>query len=182
MLRPDEGELPQSAASSPTALFVDVYERLHSMATAALGYERCGHTLQPTAIVHEVYLRLGSQERAVWNGAEHFLAVACVVVRRVLVDHARSRTAFKRGSGQRGVALADSAEVKSWEEWVDLDDALLTLSRLNARQAKVAECKVFAGMTNEQIASVLDVSRATVANDWAFARAWLSREVLDREP
>jgi RNA polymerase sigma factor (TIGR02999 family) len=182
MPRPDAEELPPSAASSPAALFVDVYERLHAMATAALGLERRGHTLQPTAIVHEVYLRLGAQERAVWNGSEHFLAVASVVVRRVLVDHARSRTAFKRGSGQRGVALADSPEVRSWEEWVDLDDALLALSRLNARQAKVAECKVFAGMTNEQIASVLDVSRATVANDWAFARAWLSREVLDREP
>jgi RNA polymerase sigma factor (TIGR02999 family) len=170
----ERGDHVEAGAS----LFVQVYDQLYAIAASALRRERRGHTLQPTALVHEVYLRLGEQPTR-WNDTAHFLAVASAAIRRVLVDHARARLTLKRGScDQRVVPSGESAGTgQRWDDWVDLDEALTRLEALDARRGRVVALKVFGGMTNDRIAQLLCVSRATVANDWTFARAWLSREL-----
>lgn len=171
------------AGTGAAELFATVYEQLRAVAAAALSRERAGHTLQPTALVHEAFLRLQGQTRAQWRGPEHFLSVASVAVRRVLIDHARARLAGKRTGPARRVVLSDDLAVEGgeWTRWIELDDALTRLSAVSPRQGRVVELKVFGGMTNDQIAASLSVSRATVASDWTVARAWMSREVLDRD-
>ena len=140
------------------------------------------HTLQPTALVHEAYLKLVDQTRADWKGRTHFFAVGAQVMRRLLVDHARARGAQKRGAGWRNVTLE---EVFSPSEKADLDPeqllglnaALERLAELDEREAKVVTLRFFGGLTVEQVAEVLGVSRRTVENDWRHARAWLQLEL-----
>lgn len=165
-----------------------VYDDLARIAHRQLGLERAGHTLSTTALVHETYLRLVDQTRAQWADRAHFFAIAAHVMRRVLVDHARRHRAARRGGGHAravpldvlekadgaGLAVGERAEVL-----VALDDALERLARLDPRQAKVVECRFFAGYTDAETAEALDVTPRTVSRDWVKARGWLYQELSD---
>ena len=158
-----------------------VYDELRSIAQRYLRNERPGHTLQSTALVHEAYVRLINQELPEWQNRAHFFAVAAQLMRQILVDHARAFRAGKRGGGVCNLAL-DEAEQKAKRVDVDilaLDDALKTLTAMDAQQGKVVELKFFGGLSIEDTAEVLGVSSSTVKRDWITARAWLYRE-LDR--
>jgi RNA polymerase sigma factor (TIGR02999 family) len=160
-------------------LFAFAYEELRKRAAARLRREREDHTLQPTALVHEVYLRLTRAGPITWQNRSHFFAVAAGMMRRILVDHARSRAAERRGSGLRTVAL-DEATVAKRTEGVDvlaLDSALDRLAALDTRQSQVVELRYFGGMSVDETAHVLGVSSPTVKREWAAARAWLFREL-----
>jgi len=157
-----------------------VHRELHEIARRCLKGERPGHTLQATALVHEAYLRLVDVRRVSWKDRTHFLAMTARLMRRVLVDFARSRQYQKRGGGAMKVSL-DEAHAVSTErgrDLVALDDALTTLSSLDERKARVIEMRFFGGLTVEETAAVLDVSRETVLRDWRLARAWLMQELL----
>lgn len=151
-----------------------VYDEMRDIAARYMAEERAHHTLQPTALVHEAYLRLvGSQQD--WQGRAHFLAAAAVSMRRVLVDHARRRAAEKRRGGERITLSPDvAASAESDLDVLELDGLLTLLAARDPRKAKVIELRFFAGMTNEQIAEALGVARSTVAEDWTVARAWLA--------
>ncbi len=164
-----------------------VYDELKRIATAFLAHERAGHTLQPTALVHEAYLKLIGREKA-WHGRVHFEAAAAAAMRRILVDHARKRGAEKRGNPQGRVELEsdEAREVvadtgRGTLEVLELDQLLAELAELDPRKARVVELRFFAGMTNEQIAEALDVARSTVADDWAVSRAWLASRIHAKE-
>lgn len=166
---------PEAAAK----LFPIVYGELRALAGACMRDERSNHTLQPTALVHEAYLRLIDVDRIDWSGRSHFLAFAARTMRRVLVDHARARDADKR-AGARELVPISGFDVPAADEAVDvlgLDVALEKLARVDARQARIIELHAFAGLTLEEIAAVLGVSRDTVKLDWRAARAWLHREL-----
>jgi RNA polymerase sigma factor (TIGR02999 family) len=156
-----------------------VYDQLHRLADRQLRRERQGHTLQPTAVVHEIYLRLVDQRRATWQSRAQFFAVAAGMMRRVLVDHARGRRAAKRGGFAQHVALEDiDAGIDPPSvDLVDLDDALGKLERLDADQARIVELRFFGGLTVEETAEVVRSSPATVKRDWHSAKAWLYREL-----
>lgn len=156
-----------------------VYDDLRALAAARLGRERPDHTLQPTALVHEAFLRLIGQERADIQSRTHFFAVAAISMRRVLVDHARARQAEKRGSG-RAPERSQAEPALPWEDpsdLLDLDSALERLARSHPRQARVVELRFFGGMSLEEAGKALDLSRETAKLDWRFARAWLSNEL-----
>lgn len=153
-----------------------VYQELHRLAAHYLSGERVGHTLQPTALVHEAYLRLIDQRRVDWRNRAQFLGVAAGVMRRILINHARDRSAEKRGGGEReqvSLSLLEDSSQAPQVELLDLDAALRRLAELDARKAKVVELRFFGGLTMEEIAEVLDTSRATAEREWSFARAWL---------
>jgi RNA polymerase sigma factor (TIGR02999 family) len=143
--------------------------------------ERSDHTLQGTALVHEAYVRLLGDDAPHWQNRAHFFAVAAQVMRRILVEHARSRHAAKRGAGVCKVTLsaAESFSGRSDVDVIALDDALKTLAEMDPQQSQVVELKFFAGLSNEDTAEVLGISASTVKRDWNTARAWLFRE-LDR--
>ena len=156
-----------------------LYEDLRARAAAFLSRERPDHTLQPTALLHEAYLRLVDQTRADWHDRSHFLAVAATVIRRILVDHARRHGAARRardGLPLRDPAGGDAALVDP-VELLDLDDALNRLAERDARKARAVELHYFAGLENREAAEVLGVSLPTVERDLKFARAWLQREL-----
>jgi len=156
-----------------------VYQELRELAERYLSREPRGHTLQPTALVHEAFLRLMDATHLAPNGQTHFLAIAANVMRRVLVEHARARHAAKRGGGQMRVTL-DSAMAVLPEPDLDLlalDEALEKLATLDARQARVVELRFFGGLTMDEVAEQLGMSKRTVEDDWALARAWLRREL-----
>jgi RNA polymerase sigma factor (TIGR02999 family) len=152
-----------------------VYGELHRLAVNYLSREGPGHTLQPTALVHEAYLRLINQQNVDWRNRAQFLGLAAGMMRRILVNHARDRAAGKRGGNRHQVSLSlveapsGGAEV----ELIALEDALAQLASLDPRKAKVVELRFFGGLTMEEIAEVLEISRATVEREWSFARAWL---------
>jgi RNA polymerase sigma factor (TIGR02999 family) len=152
-----------------------IYEELHRLASHYLSREATGHTLQPTALVHEAYLRLVDQRRVDWRNRAQFLGLAASMMRRILVNHARDRAARKRGSGAQQVSLSlvESPSGQPEVELIALEDALQGLAALDARKSRVVELKFFGGLTIEEIAEVLQVSGATVEREWAFARAWL---------
>ncbi len=160
-------------------LFPLVYEELRQRAAGLLRHERAGHTLQPTALAHEAYLRLVGRREHAWQDRAHFLAVAARAMRAILVDHARRRNAQKRGGGEAPVTLEANvgAEREAPVAFDDLDRALHDLARLDERQARVVELRYFGGMSIEETAEVLRVSPMTVKRDWATARAWLYREL-----
>lgn len=163
-------------------LFPLVYDELRRLAAGYMNRETPGHTLQPTALVHEAYLKLVDQTRANWKGKTHFYAVGARVMRRLLVDHARGRGAQKRGAGWRNVTLdgvfppSEDANLDP-EQLLDLNGALERLAELDEREAKVVTLRFFGGLTVEQVAEVLEVSKRTVDNDWRHARAWLQLEL-----
>jgi RNA polymerase sigma factor (TIGR02999 family) len=152
-----------------------VYRELRRRAAAYLRGERPDHTLQPTALVHEAYLRLMGQDRVSWKNRAHFSAIAAQMMRRILIDHARAHEAAKRPGAAVRVVLDDrvGAATPRACECLDLDRALVVLSRLDPRQGQIVELKYFGGLSEREIAAVLSISRATVTREWETARAWL---------
>ena len=156
-----------------------VYDELRRIAHRALAGEARGHTLSTTALVHEAWLELARLDGIEWKSRAHFFALCGRLIRHVLVDYAVRRKAQKRGGGQAHVSLDEAARVgaDSPDTWQALDEALSRLAAVSERQARVVECRFFAGMSVEETAEALDVSEATVKRDWALARAWLNREL-----
>ena len=157
-----------------------VYEELHRLAERHLARERAGHTLQPTAVVHEAYLKLVDQKRVAWKNRGHFFAVAAQAMRRLLVDHARRHAAAKRGGAVTLVpleAVADPAVAPTEADVLALDRALEKLAALDATQAKVVELRYFGGLTLDETADVLGASASTVGRAFRLAKAWLYREL-----
>jgi RNA polymerase sigma factor (TIGR02999 family) len=178
------GEVEHATAEE---LFPLVYEELRRLAKGYMSRETPGHTLQPTALVHEAYLKLVDQTRANWQGKTHFFAVGARVMRRLLVDHARGRAAQKRGAGWQAVTLSGAAELLRGEplapeQLLDLNAALDSLAQIDEREAKVVTLRFFGGLSVEQVAEVLGVSKRTVENDWRHAQAWLRLRLSEAEP
>ena len=172
-------------AVSAEELLPLVYDDLRRRAALYMRRERLGHTLQPTALVHEAYLKLVDQSRVDWRGRTHFFAVGANVMRRLLIDYARGRGREKRGGGLQRVTLADSLPSSKetdldLEQLSSLNDALEELARLDERQANIVELRFFAGLKMEEVAHVLGVSKRTAESDWMHARAWLKRELSHR--
>ena len=158
-----------------------VYAELRSLAAGLMGRERVDHTLQPTALVHEAYLKLVNQTQARWEDRTHFFSVAALALRRILVDHARSHGRAKRG-GQCTRLQLDDGLIAAFEDAVDLvalNDALGRLAELDTQRAQVVELRFFGGLTIDEVAAVLEVSSRTVERQWRYARAWLFRELSD---
>lgn len=156
-----------------------VTDKLHDLARHYLRGERAGHTLQPTALVNEVYLRLVDRNRVSWSDRAHFFAFAASSMRRILVDHARARRSGKRGGGARRVTLSQAEVISGRNEvdLLDLDRALTALGNLDERQARLVELRYFGGLTIRETAEVLGVGTATVTRDWATAKAFLYRQL-----
>ena len=166
-------------AAAFDALLPLVYDELHLIAQRLLAGERRGHTLSATALVHEAYVKLVGQDRAALNDRAHLLSVAAVAMRRILISYARTRAAGKRGSNPVAVTL-DDARVGSDDSLADLiamDDLLDRLAELDARQAQVVIYRYYGGLTDDEIAQVLEVSAPTVRRAWRAARAWLTSEL-----
>lgn len=155
-----------------------LYKELRRMARSYMRRERPGHTLQSTALVHEAYMRLVDQKVA-WKGREHFFGIAAQMMRRILVDHAKKTRTAKRGSGERPVSLAEPLAVSPEpnKDLVALDEALSRLAKHDPQRSQIVELRFFGGLSNEESAAVLGISRATVQRQWAGARAWLYREL-----
>jgi RNA polymerase sigma factor (TIGR02999 family) len=156
-----------------------VYAELRRIAARRLRHERAGHTLQPTALVHEAYLRLVEQRNVSWQNRAHFYGVAAQVMRRILVDHARRHAARKRGDGAHRVPLEEVDHVLAAPETsvLALDQALTRLEQLDPGLAQIVELRAFGGMTIEESAHVLKVSPSTAKREWRTAKAWLTREL-----
>ena len=156
-----------------------VYAELRRVAARQLRNERPHHTLQPTALVHEAYLRLVDQHRADWQNRAHFFGVAARVMRRILVDHARRHGASKRGEGVSCLSIDEAKDVAASSEMpiLALDQALDRLEQVDSELAKVVELRAFGGLTIEEAAQVLSVSPSTAKRDWRTAKAWLNREL-----
>lgn len=171
-------------ADGPDRLLPIVYAELRRLAASYLRRERPGHTLQPTALVHEAYVRLIDQRQIDWSNRAQFMGLAAVMMRRILVNHARDRVADKRGGGAEHVPLTLAGEgIGTFEvNLLDLHDALNDLGESDPRKAQIVELKFFGGLTTEEIAQALGVSVATVERDWKFARAWLYRVVSGAKP
>jgi RNA polymerase sigma factor (TIGR02999 family) len=156
-----------------------VYDELRRLAGQYLSAENPGHTLQPTALVHEAYLSLVKEPETNWQNRVHFFAVASRAMRRILVDHARSRRALKRGGDRHKVSLdeARSMALEPEEYLLAMDEALEKLAALDSQQSRIIELRFFGGLTLEETASLLGISVKTVQRDWLMARGWLHREV-----
>jgi len=159
-----------------------VYEPLRAIASRHLHREREGHTLQPTALVNELYLKLVGQRSVAWNDRAHFFAVAAQVMRRILVDHARRKKSDKRGGDMIPVTIGAALDLAATEniDVVALDVALENLEKIFPQQARVVELRFYAGLTIDETAAVLNVSPATISREWTMARAWLRRELSAR--
>jgi len=190
-----EPQAPQDSPQEVTQLLIDwsngdqnaferllplVYNELRKLAGRYLARERQNHTLQSTALVHEAYLRLIDQNRVQWRNRAQFFGVAAQMIRRILVDHARSHHAAKRGSGALKLSLDEAVAVPGGKDLdlVALDDALRSLSEMDEQQARIVELRFFGGLSIEETAEVLNISPATVKRDWASAKAWLYRDML----
>ncbi len=160
-------------------LFSAVYDELRAMARQLMRDEKAGHTLQPTALVHETFIRLVEQDGATWESRAHFFGIAARAMRQILVDHAREKAAGKRGGGLTRVSLSEAEGSEPPQAWevLSLHGALDKLARQDARMARIAEMRIFGGLTGEETAHVLRVSPRTVDGDWSVARLWLSREL-----
>ena len=154
-----------------------VYEELRRLAAAHLRSERSDHTLQPTALVHEAYLRLADQRSVEWANRAHFFSIAARIMRRILVDHARRRRALKRDGGGLRLTLAEASTEDRGPELLALDTALTSLEALDPRQARIVELRFFGGLSVEETAEAAGISTATVKREWRTARAWLRREI-----
>lgn len=171
-------EARASGAEASARLADALYPELRRIAAALMRRERPDHTLQPTALVAEAYLRVVDQSRVDWQDRTHFLGIAARVMRQVLVDHARRHTAAKRGAGAERIPLDDDiAGGAGPVELLLVNDALDRYARLDERGAHVVELRVFGGLSVGEIADALGVSKRTVDNDWSMARMWLAREL-----
>jgi RNA polymerase sigma factor (TIGR02999 family) len=159
-----------------------VYNQLRRIAGRQLRRERPNHTLQPTALVHEVYLKLVDQNRIEWHNRGQFYAVAAQLIRRILVDHVRNRRTAKRGAGAVTLTLEDAVFEPAGKDLdlIKLDDALFSLSRKDEQQSRVVEMRFFGGLSIEETAEALGVSASTVKRDWLAAKAWLYRDLSKR--
>lgn len=178
---PMETTVHTGAAPPPSLneIMPQIYAELHKIASSYMRREREGHTLQPTALVNEAYLRLLTQHSVDFSNRAHVLGVAAQMMRRILVTHAEKRSADKRGGEYTLVNLADSAEPAAAKDlaFSDVDEALKRLTAIDERQASVVELRILGGMTAEEIAEFLGISVATVHRDWASGRLWLAREL-----
>jgi RNA polymerase sigma factor (TIGR02999 family) len=170
--------LRQAQAGSRDALddiFPIIYRELRQIASRQLVGERADHTLQPTALVHEAYMRLINQHSVDWQNRAHFFSIAAETMRRILVNHAVQRNAQKRGAGATRIELDEAVSYYDQRELdlVALDDALKSLAEFDPKQAKIVELRIFGGLTVEETASVLDVSESTVKREWRMAKSWL---------
>jgi len=159
-----------------------VYPELRKLARRHMGRENPGHTLQPSALINEAYLRLVDQQHVQWQDRSHFFAVATQVMRHILIDHARKYRYTKRGAGAQRVQLDDVA-ILGQERAVDLvalDDALTTLARIDQRKSKIVELRFFGGLSVEETAEVMKLSAVTVMREWRTAKAWLHRDISDK--
>lgn len=157
-----------------------VYEELHKQAKRYLRKERQDHTLQTTALIHEAYIKLIDQKNVDWQNRTHFFAIAAQMMRRILVDHARTKHREKRGGDDVKLPLEEAMLVLADEKDVDLlalDEALNRLEKIDEQQTRVVELRYFSGLSLEETAEALRISRATAARDWAIAKAWLYREL-----
>jgi RNA polymerase sigma factor (TIGR02999 family) len=157
-----------------------IYGELRGLAANYLRRERAGHTLQPTALVHEAYMRLVDQKQVRWQNRAHFFGVAAQMMRRILVDHARGHNAEKRGSEFHKLSLDEGFDVSSDEraaELVALDDALTALAAIDEQKSRIVELRFFGGLSVEETAEVLGVSAPTVKRQWRMAKAWLYGQV-----
>jgi RNA polymerase sigma factor (TIGR02999 family) len=192
--RPHEqqaGRRSDPTADALTALLPLVYEELRSLARRHMRHERDSHTLQRTALVHEAFLRIVDQKEIDWESRAQFYGIASQMMRRVLVDHARRRSAAKRGDGAPHVDLdavlqdeGDDLPLPAQETAIDfaaIDDALKRLEALDPQQGRLVELRFFGGLSIKETADVIGVSPATVKREWAIARAWLQREIMAGE-
>jgi RNA polymerase sigma factor (TIGR02999 family) len=173
------GDWSRGDRSALDRLLPLVYAELRRVAARQLRDERSDHTLQPTALVHEVYMRLVDQREGDWQNRAHFFGVSAQVMRRILVDHARRRAASKRGDGVRCVSIDEARDVAAASEIpiLELDGALGRLEKVDAELARIVELRAFGGLTIEEAAHVLSVSPSTAKRDWRTAKAWLNREL-----
>ena len=171
----DEGALEK--------LFPLVHPELHRLAHHYMSRERAGHTLQATAILNEAYLRLVDNTTPVWQGRSHFIAVAAQIMRHIMVDYARKHQSLKRGGASLKVTLDEGALVteERAQELVELDEALERLAAQDARKSQIVELRYFGGLTVEETAEFLELSRRTVEREWTAAKAWLYRELSQKE-
>ena len=169
-------DLDQDSREAVDVLLPRLYEQLRELAHRHLLGENRGHTLNTTALVHEAYIRLSEQERVRWQSRSHFLGIAALAMRRLLVNHAVRRRTAKRGAGVAPVTWDENIEAREEraDEVLALDEALNRLAELDPRQARMVECRFFGGLTDAEIAEVLGVSVPTVQRDWRAARAWLA--------
>ena len=190
---PQRGEITRllgEASNGNKAAFDElvplVYDELRRVAEARLSSEQSGHTLTPTALVHEAYLRLVEQDRTEWQSRSHFFAVAALAMRRILINHAKTRERKKRGAGVVAMDLDDAEKLSATampfsdegaDDLVALDDALTALKEFNEDGALVVEYRFFGGLQLKEIAEVVGVSEVTVRRRWTAARAWLKREI-----
>lgn len=181
---------PEKSGPGAEELLPVVYDELRRLAGSYLRREREGHTLQPTALVHEAYLRMVDQKRVDWRGRSHFFAIGARMMRRLLVDHARERGREKRGGDRQRLTLTLGGDLERLdervpllgrplgrEELLDLDHALERFAEIDPRAAQVVELRFFAGLGMAEIAEALRVSKRTAEGDWTHARAWLKREL-----
>ena len=178
------GGVPSESPNTPStpAMFEDVYAELRALAASWWRHRKGGETLQPTALVHEAYLKLGSADSSRWTDEEHFRATAATAMRHALVSHARAKGRDKRGGDWGRVTLSGLGE-ESGTDGIDLmalEEALTKLESLHQRHGRVVELRFFAGLTEPQIARVLGVSERTISTDWRAARAWLLNELGPR--
>ncbi len=177
-----EGKVGGENPATPQELLDEVYEDLRRLARRYMSRERASHTLQPTALVHEAYMKLAEQSRVEWQGKTHFFAVGAQAMRRILIDHARGRQRTKRGGDWLRVSFAEEIFAGGKrglndEELIDLDRAIQDLAEIDARQARVVELRFFGGLTVEEVAEALKVSKRTADGDWAKARDWLEQRL-----
>ena len=172
--------LKKGDPEAPGQLIPLVIDELHRLASHYMRNERVGHTLQPTALVNEAYLRMIGYRSLDWQSRSHFIGVAASIMRQVLTDYARRRLAAKRGSDAEDVPLADlkdSLSVEQSEELLALNEALDRLKKMNSRHSQIVEMRYFGGLSIEETAEALGISPITVKRDWALARAWLCAEL-----
>ena len=179
-----KNEAAASGARTPSLpeMLPRIYEELRTLAANVFRDERRDHTLQPTALVHEAYLRLAKQEKVDWSNRPQFFAMAARMMRRILVDHARATAASKRGDGEKPLSLDAALEVFDGEavDTLALHNSLKELEARDPRQGQIVELRFFAGLTVDETAAALAISPATVKREWSFAKVWLEREMSGR--
>lgn len=166
--------------NAPGELLEVVYDDLRRLAAAYMQNERGDHTLQPTALVHEAFIRLVDWKNVSWQNRAHFFAVAAEVMRKILIDHARRRSAQKRGSSATRIEVSEAVSFSAKDkelDLLDLDEAFGLLEKLDPRQAKIVELRFFGGLSIEETAYVMNISETTVKREWTFAKAWFQREL-----
>ncbi len=181
-------ELNQGDGSATERLLPLVYDELRALAGGYFARRQAGHTLQPTALVHEAYLKLAGGEGQ-WQNRAHFMAVAAKAMRQILMNHARDKAAAKRGGGAAKITIVEAVTPVTGEsdagrqlDLIALDEALTKLAAVSERQARITELRFFGGLTIADTAHVVGVSTTTVEDDWHMARAWLGRELQAAEP